>query len=293
MFLLSAEAYRDDIPAAETHLQAIVALLDPVGGISSVHDEALKNQLAMADLFIACVRLRPCLFDCSYDPGPPDSLLLGAHELFPPNLGGPDTPSLLTRCHSAVTTDLRTQIGQLQESYAVKCRLRTEAMSPERALAVTHWITTRNMAIRNRLLALTSMSPLANVLRVATIMWSLLAMNVTGRTKTVKIMAPTLQTLLSRTPAEDWAGCRELRLWIVVVGYQCSSQGSSTSTWFIDQVSSQSAILMPAMRLPGNTYEQEETELARRLEELQRSFFFDAEIQRSRTAALARHLLQS
>lgn len=293
MFLLSAEAYRDDIAAAETHLQAVVALLDPVGGISSVHEEALKNQLAMADLFIACVRLRPCLFDCSYDPGPPNSLRLVAHELFPPNQGGPDTQSLLTRCHCAITTDLRTQIEQLQESYAVKCRLRTEAMSPERALAVTHWITTRNMAIRNRLLALTGLNPLANALRVATIMWSLLAMNVTGRTKTVKIMAPTLQALLSSIPAEDGAGCRDPRLWIAVVGYQCSSPGSSTSTWFIDQVRSQRDFLMPAMRLHGHTYEQEETELARRLEELQRSFFFDAEIQRSRTGALARHLVRS
>src|SRR5262249_50696702 len=147
-----------------------------------------------------------------------------------PVLGDITASLLLNRDNCIVPLDLRILIEQVRESYSIKSRLRTASMSAVRAMQVTHWITTRNMAIRNRMLALVPSNSRTNALRVALIMWTLLAMNLTGRTKTVKVMAPMLRSILVGTPS-DWACNRDLRMWVLIVGYGCSAEGGTEAAW--------------------------------------------------------------
>ncbi|OAP59824.1 hypothetical protein AYL99_04826 [Fonsecaea erecta] len=303
MFLTSAECYRDDVSAAKTHLQAAVSILEQNGGIMSIQDENLRGQLAMADLYLACIKLKPCLFSFDYDPGPASILGLMDHELSSVPSESV-AASLLDRDTQIVPLELRVVIEQLVESYEVKSRLQTSAMSASRAMEITHWITTRNMAIRNRLLALTTADLRIHALRTAIIMWTLLAMNVTGRAKTVKIMAPMLQGILTQIPAPlGWAGHEDIRLWILIVGFSCAVEASDVAGWFAAQ-SSDIARGWPLDTTDSTCWRRDDEDdddddyccrlLAVRLEIFQRQgFFFDAPIQRPRTRKLAQYIRTS
>lgn len=286
VFLASAEAYRDGVLAANTHLQAAVGLLKDKGGLMFVEDENLRGQLAMSDLYLACVNLEPCLFDCDYDPGPASSLGLKEGELEPLGDVGTAT-SLLEEDICILPWSLRVLIEQVLDSYSVKNRLRPFSMSASRALQVTHWVTKRNMAIRHRLLALTTNDPRVHALRVAIIMWTLLTMNITGRTKTVKIMAPMLRSILGEVSQSDWIGNNLVLLWILVVGFSCTIEGSEDLAWFAKQCYHVGSFQRP----PGASGDGDEN-LAEKLEDFQRSFFFDAQVQRPRTQKLAEQLIQ-
>jgi hypothetical protein len=285
MFLISTEAYRDEVSAAKIHLQAAVMLLKQKGGLNHIEDENLRGQLAMADLYLACVKLEPCLFDCDYDPGCASTLGLDDHEL--DNLGYKATgASLLDRDIHIIPLKLRVLIGELLESYNVKTQLRTSSMSASRELQVTHWITTRNMAIRHRLLAMATNDSRVHALRVAIIMWTLLSMNVTGRTKTVKIMAPTLQLILAEIPVIGWIDTEDIYLWIILVGFACANEDSEVSAWYAEQCWCFRSVLGPVGLI------QDWDDGLEKLEYFQSSFFFDPQVQRSPTRRLARQLFQ-
>ncbi|KIW32986.1 uncharacterized protein PV07_04491 [Cladophialophora immunda] len=297
MFLTSAECYRDDVSAAKTHLQAAVGLLERNGGLMAIQDENLRGQLAMADLYLACVKLRPCLFAWDYDPGPASILGLKEHELSPAQSES-RAISLFNRDTSIVPVELRAVVEQLVESYGVKSRLLTSSMSAARALQVTHWITTRNMAIRNKMLALTTRDPRIHALRTAIIMWTLLAMNVTGRAKTVKVMAPMLKEILAQTQTtpDGWVGSEDIRLWILVVGFSCAAEGSDVAEWFAEQCSFASSWCLGSTEptLCWNDDDDDDSLLAERLETFQcRGFFFDVLVQRPRTRRLAQAISAS
>ncbi|EXJ69150.1 uncharacterized protein A1O5_08085 [Cladophialophora psammophila CBS 110553] len=287
MFLTSAECYRDDVSAAKTHLQAAVDLLERKGGLRAIEDENLRGQLAMADLYLACVKLKPCLFECDYDPGPASVLDLKNHELSSVRSEG-TAISLLDRDTAMVPSGLRAVIEQLVQSYSVKSRLHISSMSASRAMQVTHWITTRNMAIRNRLLALTTQDARVHALRTAIIMWTLLAMNVTGRAKTVKVMAPMLKAILSQIPNCGWAGGEDIRLWILLVGFSCAAEASDVSEWYAEQCYGFANSWLRGWT--DLTQDWNEGRLAERLEDFQRGFFFDAPVQRPRTQKLVKRL---
>lgn len=290
MFLLSAEAYRDNVPAATMHMQAVYRLVEPIGGLAAVRDESLQNQLAMSDLFLACVRMEPCLSEPFYDPGPPASVQLQAHELYPRSEQLSKMGSSLSATENVVSIEISELAEQLIESYSIKNRINTAAIAVERVLEITHWVTTRNMAIRNRLLSLALPTPAPQALRMAIIMWSLLVMNVTGRTKTVKTMAPRLVSTLRSTQATDWTGAPHIHLWILILGHHCAAEGSASSEWLALQCRLHADCLLPGSAAPDGSADCEE-QLSSRLEAFQASFFFDEEIQRSRTRDLARRML--
>lgn len=286
VFLISAEAYRDEVSAAKTHLQAAVLLLRQKGGLKHIEDKNLRGQLAMGDLYLACIKLEPCLFDCDYDPGCATTLGLDDHEL--DNLGYKTTGVfLLDRDIHIIPLKLRILIGQLIESYNIRTRLQTSSMAASRAMEVTHWITTRNMDIRHRLLAMTTNDSRVHALRVALIMWTLLSMNVTGRTKTVKVMAPTLRFILAEIPTTDWIDAEDICLWILLVGFACAIEGSEVSAWYAEQC----WYFRSGMR-PVCPIQDWDTGLAEQLEYFQSRFFFDPQVQRSPTRRLAQWLCQ-
>lgn len=292
MFLLSAESYRDSLPAAEIHMQAAKHLVEPIGGLSALPDESLQNQVAMGDLFLACVHMRPCMFEPFYDPGPASVLGLQASELLP-------QPQRLRRmidsfplATETVTSDLLCLIKQLAESYSIKCRINAASMPAKRVYTITRWMTTRNMAIRNHLLGLPLLNRAADIIRVAVIMWSLLVMNVTGRTKTVKLMAPRLQSLVANMNSKGSARTMDWKLWILLVGQQCAAKNSECSDAFTAQISKDYGSLLAASGPRFETITQLR-QLSERLQDFQESYFFDEDIQQSRMFVLAQRLLCS
>lgn len=281
LFLNSAEAFRGDLSAAKTHLDAAVRVLEPMGGLSTVEDKHLQGSLAMADLFLACVKVQPCLFECFYDPGPAKILKLTDHELQTPcELA--TASSLLNRPNTFIHPKLRALVEELLESHTVKSRISTSSMSSTRATQVTHWVTLRNMAIRNKLLKLRIVEAKNHVLRIAIIMWSLLTMNVTGRAKTVRLMAPELRNSLCEISPFDWNGNEDVRFWIILVGLYCASEESDTSIWFRGEYDN---LCMCWIR-PGSTVARAPN-VAERLETFQRMFLFDVPVQRVQTCAIA------
>ena len=275
MFMLSADSYRGELASAKLHLHAAHRLLAPLGGVSAIEDP-LQGQMAMGDLFVACVHVEPCLFDCSYNPGPASSLNLSSAELSPHQPLARAFPEGL----------LGTFIQQLAESYSIKMRLRIPNMAATRAMQASRWITKRCMAIRHDLLELILIGA-DHALRVGLIMWSLLAMNVTGRSKTVKLMAPSLQAAICDT--KDWPDS-ELRKWLLLVGHQCASEASLASTWFASQLYTLCYPNLPVRSL-GLTTAEEVKELTQQLIMFQRGYFYDETVQRPRTAAIANRLL--
>jgi hypothetical protein len=178
MFLGSAEAYRGNLEAARIHLRTALRLLEP-GGVKAMTDENLQGQLLMSDLFLACVDMQPCLCSPFYDPGPAWTLDLTDEEVLPPaniNHGS----IFLQKDSIILPAPLGELVREILESYNINCRLKVAAMNPERAFQTTHWVTKRNMAIRAKLLAIVTVDPRLCALKVSIIMWTLLAMNITG-----------------------------------------------------------------------------------------------------------------
>lgn len=283
IYLSSAESYRGDSFAAKAHLVPAARILEPWGGLTYLEDGNLKGQLAMADLALACVHLEPSLFDCSYNPGPANTLHLTAGELHI-SYASSTASSLVDRHDSFVPQDLQVLIEELVESHSVKSQIVTSSMQPARAIEVTHWISLRNMAIRNRLLALRMTDPRIHALRVAMIMWSLL-FNISGRIKTVKTMAPMLQSILIGIPAPDWTKDTDIRLWLLLLGFYCAKEGSEESLWFVNECRSLTSACGISTTSSGYS-----SSIVGQLETFQLQFFYDVPVQNSQTRNLAEKL---
>lgn len=281
LFLTSAEAYRDEVSAAKTHLGAAVVLLKENGGLKYIQDENLRGQLAMADLYLACIKLEPCLFDCTYDPGSARALDLEEGELDQLECKVLGT-SFVDRDINIIPSELGKLIEQVRETYSIKTGLRTSSMVASRVMQVTHWITTRNMAIRHSLLALKTHDSRVHALRVAIIMWTLLSMNVTGRTKTVKLMALTLRLILAEISDLHWIDNEDICFWILLVGFACAAEGSEVSVWYAEQ-----CCRLGSGFIPVGLDQDWVDDLAMQLENFQLGYFFDSQVQRPRTRKLA------
>ena len=284
-FLGSAESYRDNYTASKTHFEAALKLLEPSGGIMRVQDRNLQGQLLMADLFLSCVNLQPCKCGFDYDPGPASVLALSEEELPPgedPNLG----IILLGRAGKFMPSTLRDIVLQILESYSVKSRLNTQSMLADRCFETTHWVTKRNMAIRNRLLALRTFDTRVHALRAALIMWTLLSMNITGRVKTVKIMARQLKLILGDISPSEWSGVDDIRFWIMLIGFQCADEHSRIYSWFAHKLlglyGQESRLIRAHLGASG---------LLQALEIFQQGFLFHAPLQRARTLELVELLM--
>lgn len=277
VFMLSADSYRNELAAARLHLLAAHRLLEPLGGLGAIDDEFLSGQLSMGDLFLASVHIQPCLFACFYDPGPANTLALTSAELSPYHPIALDFPSL---------TPLDTPISQLAEAYSIRERLQISCMTGTRGLQATRWITKRCMAIRHNLLGM-STTGADNALRIALIMWSLLSMNITGRSKTVKLMAPGLQSAILDTFV--WPDAN-LQKWILLVGFQCAEESSTTATWFTGRLFDIYRPSLPTLTASGRSKDQG-VRFTNELVYFQEGYLYDNAVQRSRTCNLAARII--
>jgi hypothetical protein len=278
-FLGAAASYRDEYEEARMHLRAALALLRQGGGLSQLQDENVRGQVQMMDLYLACVDLKPCECAPDYDPGPAFNLSLSDHELYPLEQSKMAS-ALLEGCDDFVLSPpLRELVLRIRESYIIKIRLNWDNVDSARGFEISHWVTKRNMAIRNRLLAIEACNAPVHALRVALIMWTLLAMNITGRVKTVKTMASRLECILRRIAPDNWKGNAHVRLWILLTGYSCAEENSEEWQWFVEEIRWLFAgVLSPAIV---------QDDLLAALAAFQHGFFYHTPVQHDRTEHLA------
>ena len=282
MFLGSAEAYRNNLSAARIHLLTALEILGP-GGVMKLTDKNLQGQILMADLFQACIYMRKCHCGFEYDPGPSSTLNLIGDELLPIDLSD-HGQSLLDKDRVILPSPLWQIVGDLSESYRINCQLDVTAMTPERAFETTHWVTKRNMAIRSRILAIATYDDRVFALKTAIVMWTLLAMNITGRVKTVKMMAVKLKATLQHLTACAWAEYEDVHLWILFIGHSCARDDSGELAWFADQIKEASAWLYVSGVISGSY------STLTALEAFLKGFLYHWPVQRSRIEVIAEEL---
>lgn len=284
MFLGSAEAYRDNLPAARIHLLTALNLLGP-DGVIKMTDKNLQGQLLMADLFQACIHMTKPHCGYEYDPGPASTLNLNDEELLSVDVGN-HGQTLLAKDTVIFPAPLPQVVGYVLESYRINCQLNVEAMTRERAFETTHWVMKRNMAVRSRILAIKTTDDRVFALRMALIMWTLLAMNITGRVKTVKMMVVRLRETLERLSSSAWETYEDVHLWILLIGYCCARDESFELAWYADQVEDVS----PWLYVFSDLSETQSVFTA--LESFLRGFLYHKPVQGSRIEMVA-NLLES
>ncbi|KAF7186629.1 hypothetical protein HII31_12038 [Pseudocercospora fuligena] len=286
-FLTSAESYRGNYSAAAIHLAACLSLLEPHGGIMQLQDSHVQGQILMGDLFLACVNLEPCLCGCDYDPGPAFVLDLQPYELSGTCCLEHGTKLL---CADALIAGhfMQTLVEQILETHYIKTNLNTTYMNPSRVLEIGQWVTMRNMAARNQLLGLELADFRMHALRAALVMWTLLAMNYTGRVTTVKVMANKLRAILEETPEIEWMGHEGTRLWILLLGYNCSAEGSETLAWFIAKI-----CRVTPRCADIDLFSWSDSNVVQQLEHFQRSYLYHAPIQHCFTEQIGAALLRT
>ena len=112
-------------------------------------------------------------------------------------------------------------------------------------------------------------------------------MSLTGRIKTIKVMAPKVRSIMGQIPASDWTGNEDLECWILLVGYASAQQDSEVSDWFFEHLCSSEYL----QSLPYIV--RRDDALVEILERLQRKFFFHAPVQKPLTHDLVRRISSS
>jgi hypothetical protein len=122
---------------------------------------------------------------------------------------------------------------QALECYEVQRELQKPQLpySPH-DLAMRHWLMLRSLAVRNKLLALTTLDARLDVVRIALLMWTLLPPNDVRQGKTAEVVARKLRDILEYSPSSAWVGSEDLRFWCLLVGYSSAQRPSGTLAWF-------------------------------------------------------------
>lgn len=302
ILLSSAEGYRGNARAAQTHLQGCISVFAYHSmSVMDITDTRLQDQCLMSDLFNSCMILKACLFNADdYDPGPVKVINLQVSELDPlPESLSYIATSLLYDAN--LSNQLRTLTDHIKEIYITKHRLSTSTMTSTRALETARWITQRSRSTRNRLLSaflhdgtgevpdLSAEELLDKAIRITLIQFMLLSMNITGRIKTVKIMSRHLQDYLAPlvlTGPRRTHRRPELLLWMAVIGYSCAYEGSDNEEWFANRCREliQDSGLSPYPSSEGVSDDGEAR--LRRLEQIQSTYFYHEQDQRPRLRKL-------
>ena len=281
IFLVLADINRDNYASARMHSEALVRLIRDTGGIVQIQNKCLREHLLMTDIFLSIANMEPCLHGCAYDPGPAYNIGLIEQECIPgqvPLLG----TELLRLDGEILSTSLRKLVLEVIEYYNVHCRINTAQITPFRRLEVMHWAAKRNMAIMNRLLALTSSDTRVNALRITILLWMIPSTNSIVRTKTPRSITSKLKLSLEQTHSSDWIYLQDVQFWILCVGFSLADKDSSTANWFKDQIRLWAASHRAIIRAFGHGLD-----LCNALENFQQGFLFNVQAQRIHTQNIA------
>jgi hypothetical protein len=231
-YLGVAEWYRLELDASFIHIQAVKQMVNCLGGMKCI-DGQMREAFALGDTYLAAERLAKPVFDpADFDPGLDTAISTWSRRF---GLAGrKKRTELLHGAHQQIVPqDLRQIIEDLDDYIAVLILSQQYSDFPTET---PHWIHTRDLATRNRLLALDVADVRTEALRVALIMWELTVMTVSARKRTVKLMAPKLKGILLKTKLQDWIGHEPVLCWIFSVGSMSAAAYSDTEAWFTNEL---------------------------------------------------------
>ncbi|EXJ85107.1 hypothetical protein A1O3_05782 [Capronia epimyces CBS 606.96] len=235
-----AEWYRYNGHAAYVHLKAAKKLVDAMGGLKAM-DGPLVDLLLSGDQYVAAeLRQKPLWSPTDFESG--DSHPMTAHGLceLQKLLSGKvkTAAGLLTSTQQEIVpTGLRWIILDL----AVVLSVLRSSQSPDMALGKLpadgiHWVHIRTLAIRHRLLSMDLSDPRSGAIRTAIVLWIFRIFTISGRKRSIKIIAPFLREMLLTIVDHLWDGHEEVRLWILTVGALSASSGSDCHDWFVGEL---------------------------------------------------------
>lgn len=219
VYLSAAALYRDDPATAKLHIRFAMKLAEPRGGISKIPDPVLVMRAVGLDDLLACRDLVPCSVKCTYDPG---------HSPYTQPERRDDqqidedcsAAALFAKDGSALPDPLRELISQILGTLRVKRKIENKGhMLSGQALGERQWLIFRTLAIRNRLLAFSPISTIANTLRIALILFTLLPPCESRQERTAQLVAKRLISVLCEITGARWVLNGDLRFWCLLMGY--------------------------------------------------------------------------
>jgi len=291
LYLAAAALYAGDETSAEIHVQAAVRVTELNGGLGVLDDPRVLIRLLGLDDVLACMRLRPCSFACTYDsgPSPPVEGLedCGAESMELHDLAS-GVHSLRMLTHTTIPKALRDLVPQI-----IECDRTKDASTPAPAggepssheLLASHRRKLRALDVRNKLLAFSATDVKGSVLRVVLIIWTLLPPNDPRQAKNAGVVAAKhLVPMLSGDSSDNWAGFEELRLWCLLVGGFGCIVGDSGCEWFIERIhAAMRSMGQPIVVQPGPA-------ILERLISLQKRFLYRGTAVRQLTVTLVGQL---
>lgn len=237
LYLAAAALYRGDEASAEIHVKAAVRVIELGGGLEVLEDPRVAIRMLGLDDVLACMRLRPCSFACSYDPGPL-LLLVEDDSCVELQMAGSPSGGRLLMIESPLPDILRDLVLQIVECDRLRDAPRlTDGAMPSHGFLVSHRQKLRALAVRNRLLAFSGADLQARVFRAVLIIWTLLPPNDPRQAKNAGVVARHLMHMLSGNTSDGWGGPEEARLWCLLVGeFGAFIGGGGGHEWFVERI---------------------------------------------------------
>ncbi|KAJ9611371.1 hypothetical protein H2200_004555 [Cladophialophora chaetospira] len=242
--LACAEWYRFNLENGYIHFKAAKSMIDTIGGLQAV-DAPLAELLLTGDAYVAGeLRTKPLWSDSEFDNGDDHPMTAFALQELQKLLSGTVQigSGLLTSAHQGiipadlrwVTLDLAVALSVLRSSRS------NEPASAAQSSEGLHWVHIRSIAIRHRLLHMDLSDPRSDAVRIALVLWMFLCFTVTGRKRSVMVIAPFLQETLLTIAEEEWHHHEEVHLWILTIGALCATVGTAEHNWFMEQINASS-----------------------------------------------------
>ena len=225
--LANAEFYRFNVEAARTHVCAVKAFVDQAGGLATL-PQYLREWFVAGDEFIAAETHQKPLFAASeIDPGPwpgTQSLLVNAsgRPMMFRKRGWNEMPTSLKR----IIDDIRDCVNLSREQAHA-----APGYAQNHPLTFGHWLHLKAYSIRNRLLSLDIKELPYEALRLAVLAWCYMTKTVTGRRRTMQVIASRLRGVL--TSAQEGCMGHDSHLWLTAVGALASENSGVTRNWFV------------------------------------------------------------
>lgn len=241
-----AEWYRYNREGACVHLSAAKSMIDSMGGLKKF-DGPLVELLLTGDAYVAGeLQRKPLWEESDFDDVDNHPMTAyGLHELQKLLSGTVPIGSGLLKSSRKpiipaelrwVILDLAVVLSLLRSSQSAD---KTDESQHSQGL---HWVYTRSLTIRHRLLHIELEDARSDAVRVAMVMWMFMCFTITGRRRTVKVVAPLLRDALLQIPDEEWHDHEEVHLWVLTIGALAATLATEEHTWFVNQISLSSAL---------------------------------------------------
>ncbi|KIY03512.1 uncharacterized protein Z520_00203 [Fonsecaea multimorphosa CBS 102226] len=230
--LYAAGIHSDNYEAAEPHFQALLSMVDALGGLSTFDDYQLEK-IFMLDCVAALKRLGVPRLVVTLDPGPlPDSLLLDIEHQ---SRLHPQPGSLLE-----ILVDTFSECQVLANSFADLVQvLRMSAFlatSPHYVHEYYKWFNWRSLIILHRLLSMPlhyTMDDRTDSVRIATAYCAVLLRSPTLGRRAASTSVNALRVKLESTDLGLlWQPRTDCLLWVAVFGGVCCAGGEDLE-WFV------------------------------------------------------------